>query len=189
MSVRRIFAVLAIIALGCDGSRGQDKATGSKATPTSAGEAAGAAVAAPDLRGEKSDGGSFTLRDVSGDPTLLVFFRGSFCGLCRERLEQLSRDKSSYDDLHVKIVAVTLDAPAAAETMRKDLKVDFPVVSAQPEVFRAWGIWQDGEPWPRTAEFMLGADGKVRFGRVGASASDGSSGPDLLAIARAVAQQ
>jgi peroxiredoxin len=144
-------------------------------------------VPAPPLNGKDSDGGAFSLAKLKGDAVVLVFYRGSFCGLCREHLKQIAANSDSYDKANVKVVGVTLDPPEAAKRTREDLKLDIPLVSAKPETFRAWGIWPDGERYPHTAAFVLDAAGRVRYGRVATNAESAVSEVELRNISRDVA--
>lgn len=148
------------------------------AVPSQAGRGGSAAQAvtpAPPLEGIRAGGGEFTLADLRGEPVVLVFYRGVFCGLCQQRLRQLETHRKAYERLGARVVAVTLDDPELAETTRDELELDLTIVSAEPDVFAAWGLWAEGERWPRPGEFVLDAEGRVRFAHVGLNASDSVS--------------
>jgi hypothetical protein len=44
---------------------------------------------APELAGTRSGGEGYRLEPDHADATVVVFYRGAYCGLCRERLRQL----------------------------------------------------------------------------------------------------
>lgn len=134
------------------------------------------------LQGHSADGGEFTLRQVAGAPAVLVFLRGSFCPLCVDRLRQLSAYEGAYRAAGARVVAVTLDRPEVAASTSHDLDLDAPLVSADAETFRRWGVWPAGQPMPRPGEFVLDAGGRVRWSRVGEDAADLSSDVALLAV-------
>jgi peroxiredoxin len=171
-----------VLLAGCKGTQaggasppGSTGATGSTSLP---------AVSAPALTGEKADGGAFSIDDLRGSPVVLVFYRGTFCGICTERLKQLSEFNSHYEAAGAKVVAVTLDAPAIAKRASEALNAKYETVSAKPAVFRAWGIWKTGEMGPRAAAFVLDESGRVRFGHVGQTTADMTSDVELLGVVR-----
>lgn len=150
------------------------------------GSAAQGVTPAPPLDGTRAGGGEFTLADLRGGPVVLVFYRGAFCGLCQQRLRQLEAHREAYERFGARVVAVTLDDPEVAETTRDELDLDLTVVSAAPDVFAAWGVWAEGERWPRPGEFVLDAEGRVRFAHAGLNASDRVSDVVLLGTVAAL---
>jgi peroxiredoxin len=185
MQFRFALIYLTILAAACGDSARSEPASRRTATST---DASGAvqlgSVPAPALDGEASGGGAFSLAGLKGDVVVLVFYRGAFCGLCREQLQQIAANASAFNDADVKIVGVTLDLPDVVKKTKQDLKLDIPIVSAKPEAFRAWGLWPEGERWPHSAAFVLDASGKVRYGRVATSADASMSEVELVTIAR-----
>jgi peroxiredoxin len=188
MQFRFAFIYLTIFAAACgDSARSEPART---RTPTST-DANGAvqlgSVPAPALDGQDSGGGTFSLRKLKGNAVVLVFYRGAFCGLCREQLKQIAAKNSEFKDADAKVVGVTLDSPDVAKKTKEDLKLDIPIVSAKPETFRAWGLWDQGERWPHSGTFVLDAAGNVRSGRVATTATPAMGNAELLQVAHTLA--
>ena len=140
------------------------------------------AVPAPPLVGTLADGGAFRLDELRGDPVVLVFYRGSFCALCRQRLRALDEHIGAYRRLGARVVAVTLDDAETAKATADELDLDLPLISVDRATFDAWGLWPADEAWPRPAAFVLDASGAVRFGHVGLNAADRVEDVVLLAV-------
>jgi peroxiredoxin len=164
----------------CEGTEAGDAVPGG----TGGTSASLPAVTAPALVGEKAAGGAFSLDKLRGSPVVLVFYRGTFCGICTERLKQLSDFNAHYEAAGAKVVAITLDEPAVAKRASDALDAKYETVSAKPAVFRAWGIWKSGEMGPRAAAFVLDENGRVRFGHVGQTTADMASDVELLGVVR-----
>jgi len=137
---------------------------------------------APPLAGTSTRGGRFDLGELAGGPALLLFVRGSYCPLCQARLQALAAYAGAYEDAGVRVVAVTLDAPATAQATAHELRLPFPLVSVDPATFQRWGLRPAGEPRPRPGDFVLDATGRVRYARVGADAADRPSDVALLGV-------
>lgn len=145
------------------------------ATAQATGTAPQPARSAPQLTGTLTDGQRFSLEDLRGEPAVVIFYRGSFCGLCIQRLRELDAWKEAYDDLDTRIVALSLDDPAIGERLKDSLDLDFPIVSVDRATLDRWGVWPDGEAWPMPAAFVIDGTGAVRYGYVGQTAADQSS--------------
>ncbi len=142
----------------------------------------GGGAGTPVLAGSSSRGGRFTLRQVAGAPALLLFVRGSYCPICRERLRTLAAYAGAYEDAGVWVVAVTLDPPDQARATARELDLSFPLVSVDAATFQRWGLRSAGQAVPRPGEFVLDPAGRVRWSRIGADAADRPSDVALLAV-------
>lgn len=138
--------------------------------------------AAPALTGHLADGGSYELPRRSVMPTVLLFFRGSYCPLCVDRMRDLAAYAGAYAAAGVQVVAVTLDAPDVAQRTAHDLDLPYPIVSVDPATFLRWGVWPPGQAQPRPADFVVDGAGRIRYGRVGSGAADRPSDVTLLGI-------
>ncbi len=152
------------------------------------GAPAASRAAAPSLEGVTDGGGRFTLAGLRGAPVVLIFYRGAFCGICVERLAAAQRYRADYEAAGAKLVAVTPEPADSLPGTRKRLDIDFPLVSVPPATLQRWGVWREGEPAPRPAEFVVDGRGAVRFGHVGRTAADRVSDETLLAVVRALGQ-
>lgn len=187
MQFRCALICLTFFAVACGDSARSEPARTRTSTDASGAVQLGS-VPAPALDGQDSDGSAFSLGKLKGSAVVLVFYRGAFCGLCREHLKQLAANSGAYEHADVKVVGVTLDSPETAKRTKEELKLDMPIVTAKPETFRAWGIWQAGERYPHTAAFVLDAAGSVRYGRVATNADAAVSEVELRNISRDVAK-
>ncbi|MBA2670261.1 MAG: redoxin domain-containing protein, partial [Gemmatimonadetes bacterium] len=70
----------------------------------------------PPLEGRLSSGEAIALSPSRGERTVILFYRGESCGLCRLRLEQLTSNLTDYSSLGARVVAVTLDPPEISAT-------------------------------------------------------------------------
>lgn len=73
--------------------------------------------------GEKVD-----LTQLAGKPTLVVWFRGSWCPYCKHQLKKLAREVPNYG-ADVRVLAVTWDPQEQIAELRKELALPFPVLS------------------------------------------------------------
>ena len=68
------------------------------------------------------------LSSYRGRPTLVVWFRGAWCPYCRKQLRNLQAALGPYRD-HVNVVAITVDPPDLTAPMKKELGLEFPILS------------------------------------------------------------
>lgn len=133
--------------------------------------------------GGSARGDGFSIEDVRGEPTVLVFYRSGDCGLCRDRLRALDAHVDDYADLGYRVVAVSADPPDAIERVRDELGLGLEIVHADRATLARWGVWPDEAAAPLPAAFVLDAAGRVRFRHIGVSAADRVSDVVLLAVA------
>jgi peroxiredoxin len=63
----------------------------------------------PDFTVFEADGKPFRLSDLKGNAVLLKFYRGYWCPYCVAELEQLARFAPRFEELGVKLVAISSD--------------------------------------------------------------------------------
>ncbi len=174
LSLRLLVPIALVVLAGCfaaeDDGAGSGAARGGPADP----------AAAPALAGPLAGGGSYTLPRRSLTPTLVLFFRGSYCPICVERMRQVAAYAGAYADAGVRVVAVTLDPQDVARRSAHDVDFPYPVVSADPATFRRWGVWPAGQVQPKPGDFVVDGTGRIRWGRVGSDAADRPSDVSLL---------
>jgi peroxiredoxin len=170
--VRSTLLFLALtVSAGCGATPPADPPAGTASAP-----------AAPPLQGRSTEGGEFSLKDVAGGPAVVLFVRGSFCPVCRERLRALAASTAAYRDAGARVVAVTLDAPPVASDLAHELGLALPLVSVDAATFRRWGVWSPGQPMPHPGDFVLDPLGRIRYARIGTGAADRASDVALLGI-------
>jgi peroxiredoxin len=137
---------------------------------------------APPLSGTLADGGRYALEDRPDAPTVLVFYRGAQCGLCRLQLEQAQRHLPAYEYQGARIVGVTLDPPEQSQALLDEVEIGFNLVSVDRDAFQSWGVTAPGEEAPLPATFIVDRDGIVRFRHIGRNAADRTSDAGILTV-------
>ena len=109
---------------------------------------------APDLQFQLLDGNQWVLADQKPDIfTLVVFYRGLHCPLCKKYLQQLQELLPEFEQRGVNVVAVSMDTEKRARLSRQkwelpDLTLGFELSES---TVRAWALYlsagvKDGEP-------------------------------------------
>ncbi|MCM8556328.1 peroxiredoxin-like family protein [Sphingomicrobium sediminis] len=79
----------------------------------------------PDLDLPLIDGGQFSLSGSGADYlTILAFYRGKHCPLCRNWLQELNGLMDDYAERGIKVVAVTMDGQERAQVSRDEWNID-----------------------------------------------------------------
>ncbi|WP_165748415.1 peroxiredoxin-like family protein [Cellulophaga sp. Z1A5H] len=99
---------------------------------------------APALNFNLIEGGTWNLVAQSPEKfTMLVFYRGLHCPVCKNYTEELQKLKSKYLDLGVEIITVSMDSEARARTSKKewdvaDIPLGYGLIEAQA---KTWGLY------------------------------------------------
>ncbi len=109
---------------------------------------------APDLKFRVLGGNHWNLSEQSPENfTLVVFYRGLHCPVCKKYLQQLKSLIPEFNERGVDVIAVSMDTEKRARLSRKDwqlknltLGYDLPI-----ELAKNWGLYiskavKDGEP-------------------------------------------
>jgi peroxiredoxin len=150
-------------------------------------EGTGVGERAPALVGEAATGDAFVLGELPGMPTVLVFYRGAQCGLCRVQLEQMQQHLGAYRRQGTRIIALTLDPPEMSRVLSEQMQLGFELISVDSATFVAWGgiDRESGSPLPAT--FILDSERVVRFRHIGRNAADRTTDPELLTLLEQIA--
>lgn len=128
---------------------------------------------APALRFPLLSGGTFDLSDQTPDHfTLVIFYRGLHCPLCKMQIENdLVPNLGKLAETGVTVVAVSMDEESRAREQEKDWGFgDLQVGYAMPEAMaRDWGLYissarpDSTEPatFSEPGMTLVGKDGKV----------------------------
>lgn len=131
----------------------------------------------PDLKVALAGGGTYELgRDVPRAFTLLVFYRGLHCPICKMQLHELQTKLGEFAKRGVDVVAVSTDDRARAEQTKADwqlqeLKVAY---GLDLNVARSWGLYVSrakpgsAEPalFTEPALYLIRPDRTLYFGSV-----------------------
>ncbi|HEV2132424.1 MAG TPA: peroxiredoxin family protein, partial [Longimicrobiaceae bacterium] len=173
---RSLFPLLALLLLaGCERPGGTIAADPSLPVGIETGNRA------PPLVGSLAGGERFQLEpDRRSQATVLVFYRGLHCGLCRERLRELEAHRGAYRDAGARVFAVTLDSPEEAARTPEQLGLGFPIVRVDSAALAEWGVLDDNGRRPLPASVLLDRQGVIRYRHVGRNAADRARDVELL---------
>ena len=99
---------------------------------------------APDLNVPTVGGGSWKLADSRPQNfTLVVFYRGLHCPICRKQLSDLQNKLAEFDKRGVKVIAISSDNAERAAKTAEDWKLDKLCLGygLGLETARQWGLY------------------------------------------------
>lgn len=148
---------------------------------------------APELSVDLVGGGSFKLADEQPDAfTMVVFYRGTHCPVCRSYLRQLRDLADDYRSLGVEPVAISMDHEGRATRSVEEWELDgFRVgYGLSEESARAWGLFmstatKEGEPdvFAEPGLFLIRPDGTLFYAAI---TSLPWGRPDLAELPKAI---
>ncbi len=110
---------------------------------------------APDLDLPRTDGSRFVLsRQSPGNFSMLIFYRGLHCAICRRYLTALADRLHDFIQLGIMPVAISMDDEKRALKTHQEWDTgDIPIAYAMPEdAARQWGLYisskREGEQEP-----------------------------------------
>lgn len=127
--------------------------------------------AAPELQFPLLTGGTWKLQEQAPENfTLIVFYRGLHCPLCKKYLQQLQDLLPQFEEKGVTVVAVSMDAHARAKLSRQKWELsDLTLGYELPEeTARAWALYlsegiKEGEPAKFSEPGLFLVDNKNRI--------------------------
>jgi peroxiredoxin len=128
----------------------------------------------PDLDLPLAGGGRFRLSAETPDAfTLLVFYRGKHCPICRGQLEELAQRLDEFTRRGIKVFAISMDnedrAMATAEAWKTG---ELPLaLGLSEDAARAWGLYlsskregsEEPEVFSEPGLFLVRPDGTLFF--------------------------
>jgi thioredoxin-dependent peroxiredoxin len=134
---------------------------------------------APDFSLPGSDGQTYRLRDLAGQPVVIAWFPKAFTGGCTAECKSLAASSSSLRALNARHFAASVDAPDANAKFAQSLGIDYPILSdVTKDVARAYGVLAPSGYASRWT-FYIGADGRILD--IDKKVSTSSHGPDVMA--------
>ena len=119
----------------------------------------------PHLEFPRVGGGRLALpEDLSGNYSVVLFYRGSWCPYCNAQLAAFQRAAGSLAEAGIQVVAVSVDDEAAATGLVDKHHLSFPVAhSADASVVSAaTGAFVNPDPvFLQSTGFVLAADGTI----------------------------
>lgn len=128
---------------------------------------------APDLAFPLLSGGSWNLSEQKPEKfTLIVFYRGLHCPICKKYLEQLDSLLPQFNERGTNVIAVSMDTERRARLSR--MKWDIPNLELGYELSlesaKKWGLYlskavKDGEPdiFSEPGLFLIDSDNSVYY--------------------------
>ncbi len=132
------------------------------------------AAAAPDLDLPLTIKARFVLSDQHPDAfTMLVFYRGSHCPICKQYLTELGGRLGDFTSRGVNVFAISMDSPERAATAHEEWDThDLPLAhSLSEDQAREWGLFlsearadsKEPEVFSEPGLFLLKPDRSVFF--------------------------
>ncbi len=130
-------------------------------------------------------GATVKLSDYLGGPLLLYFARGTWCPTCRRWMLQMAERLPELEKRGAQVLAVVAQKAASAGTDLKDDPYPFPVLAdADRRVVRQYGVYVranfESINIARPANFVIDADGIIRFMHVASVQIEFASWDDIL---------
>jgi peroxiredoxin len=129
--------------------------------------------AAPDLTVALRSGGTYRLAGQQPESyTMVVFFRGLHCPVCRAQLTELNRRLDELLELGVQVVAVSGENQERTQQLASDWRLDRLMIAyaLTEEQMRSWGLFvsraiKDDEPplFNEPAVFLITSQGTVYY--------------------------
>lgn len=95
----------------------------------------------PDMSLQNHLGETVSLRDVSSENSLFVFYRGGWCPFCSTELAELASIEDSLYSMGFNIVAISPDRPEFLQMSINDVEMDYTLLSdSMMEASKAFGI-------------------------------------------------
>ncbi len=129
---------------------------------------------APDLDLPLTIDARFKLSDQSPEQfTMLVFYRGKHCPICKGQLEELGGRLSDFTSRGINVFAISMDSPERAQVAHQEWDThDLPLAhSLSEDQARDWGLFisqkregsEEPEMFSEPGLFLLNPDRSVYF--------------------------
>ena len=128
---------------------------------------------APDLTVPLLRGGTYRLADQRPRTfTMVVFFRGLHCPVCRAQLSELERRLGEFEQRGIEVIAVSGETRERATQLAQEWRLEqLPLAYGLTEdQMRSWGLFishgiNDGEPelFNEPGLFLISPDGTVYY--------------------------
>ena len=110
-------------------------------------------------------GGTISLpEDLSGSFGVVLIYRGSWCPYCNAQLAAFSRANDTFDELGIKVVALSVDDEATSAALVAKRQLGFPVGHSADadKIAAATGAYVNDDPHHlQSTGFVLAPDGSV----------------------------
>ncbi len=128
--------------------------------------------AAPDFTLFDSEKKPVTLSELKGQPVLLLFFPLAFTSVCTKELCSVRDNIAWYNNVHVKIFGISVDALQTLAKFKEDQHLNFTLLSdfnkeasrAYSSIYELFGFNMKGVS--KRSAFVIDKEGIVRYAEV-----------------------
>ncbi|HPK10760.1 MAG TPA: redoxin domain-containing protein [Saprospiraceae bacterium] len=127
---------------------------------------------APNFNLINSDKEAVSLDDFKGNDLLILFFPLAFTSVCTAELCSLRDDKSYFQNLGVKTIAISVDSPFVLNKFKEENQLNFPLLSDfNKEASRAYGCMYEQfvlglRGVSKRSAFLIDKLGKIKYAEV-----------------------
>ena len=133
---------------------------------------------APDFTLPGSDGRTYRLEELAGQPLVIAWFPKAFTGGCTAECKSLRENGDALRKMHVRHFAASVDTPELNAKFAASLDLDYPILSdVTKDVARAYGVL-GASGFASRWTFYIGADGRIL--EIDKKVSASSHGADVL---------
>ncbi len=124
---------------------------------------------------------------VSGQPSVIVFYRGDWCPWCNGQLAVLGRSEL-VAALDANVVAVSVDTPERNRAMRGKLRLPFTLLSdPDGKAIRSYGCWNEEDLIADPAVVVAAGDGSIVYVQRGRDYADRAAEAQLSEVVEGLA--
>lgn len=133
---------------------------------------------APNFTLRNTEKKEISLNDYKGKNVLVLFFPLAFTGVCTQELCSVRDDISSYENLGVEVLAISVDSLFTLDRFKAEQNLNFDLLSDfNKEVCRAYGSMYDDfvlemKGVAKRSAFVVDAEGTICYAEVLESAGD-----------------
>jgi peroxiredoxin len=125
-----------------------------------------------------SDMKEVSLSDFQGENLLILFFPLAFTGVCTDELCYVRDHWSQYENMHAKVIAISVDSPFVLDKFKQDLNISFPLLSDfNKEASRAYSALYEEfvhglKGVSKRSAFIVDEEGDIQYAEVLENALD-----------------
>lgn len=132
-------------------------------------------------------GTAVQLSDLLGKPLLLYFARGTWCPTCRRWMGKIRDGMPDLERRGARTVTIMAQSPASTRPYLEKQRYPFPVLAdADRRVVKAYGVYVranfESVNIARPANFVLDADGVIRFMHIASIQVEYASFDEILSV-------
>lgn len=133
---------------------------------------------APNFTLRNTEKKEISLNDYKGKNVLVLFFPLAFTGVCTQELCSVRDDISSYENLGVEVLGISVDSLFTLDRFKAEQNLNFDLLSDfNKEVCRAYGSMYDDfvlemKGVAKRSAFVVDAEGTICYAEVLESAGD-----------------